>query len=190
MNPITADTTLRLPREKRVSIQVERLLTTLVFTVVTGLCAKLRFYLPFTPMPVTGQVFAVLLAGIFLGKSYGSMSQVFYILFGLVGVPWFVIGPAGPTWGYLVGFILAPYTIGLIRERVKHLNILTNVCAALAGIMTIYSLGLIHFSVYMHSGIVKSFQLAVLPFIPIDIGKAIVAAFVAQLLFRKTELQI
>jgi biotin transport system substrate-specific component len=188
MNPFSADETLRLRREKGVSIHMERILVTLVFTLITGLCAKLRFYLPFTPVPVTGQVFAVLLAGVFLSKGYGSLSQIFYVLFGLAGIPWFVIGPAGPTWGYLVGFILAPYVIGLIRERVKHLTILTNMYAMLAGILTIYTLGMIHFSLYMQSGLIRSFRLAVLPFIPIDIGKALIAAFLAQGLLRKTDL--
>jgi len=190
MNPFFADETLRLRREKAVPIHAERVLTTLVFTVITGLCAKLRFYLPFTPVPVTGQVFAVLLAGVFLAKGYGSLSQIFYVLFGLAGVPWFVVGPAGPTWGYLVGFILAPSLICLIRERVKHLTILTNMYAMLAGILAIYTLGMIHFSLYMQSGLVRSFQHAVLPFIPIDIGKALIAAFLAHGLSRKMDIRI
>ena len=146
--------------------------------------AKIRLYIPFTPVPVTGQVFAVLLCGAFLGKEYGPLSQVFYLLFGLLGVPWFVIGPLGPTGGYLIGFIFAPFIIGLLREKL-HDGVPTTLLAMLAGVLIIYLFGLIQFSIFTQSSMLRSIRLAVLPFIPFDLGKALIAAFVSQILLRK-----
>lgn len=173
----------------------------LLFAGFTGLCAQLRFYLPFTPVPVTGQVFAVLLSGLLLGKKYGPLSQVFYLLLGVAGIPWFVVGPIGPTGGYIVGFITAPFLIGELFERasLRHRNAHTvglsnrkNITVPyvktlgimLAGIALIYMLGLIQFSIYTQTGPVRSIKYAVLPFIPFDAAKAVLAATVARAFVR------
>jgi biotin transport system substrate-specific component len=170
---------------------------TLLFAVLTGLCAQIRFYLPFTPVPVTGQVFAVLLSGVFLGKAFGSLSQLLYLLFGLLGIPWFVIGPLGPTGGYIVGFILAPYIIGALLEKTvfwknsmgtdyqkkspaKHPGILIML-SMMSGVALIYLFGLIQFSIYTQNSLTTAFRLAVLPFIPFDLGKAALAAVITRI---------
>ena len=62
---------------------------------VTGLSAQVRVPLPFTPVPFTGQVFAVLLAGVLLGRYYGALSQLAYVGLGVAGVPWGTAGGAG-----------------------------------------------------------------------------------------------
>jgi biotin transport system substrate-specific component len=173
----------------------------LLFAGITGLCAQLRFYLPFTPVPVTGQVFAVLLSGLVLGKKYGPLSQVFYLLLGVAGIPWFVIGPIGPTGGYIVGFITAPFLIGELceRARLKHseahapsqskptssgIPYMKMVGIMLAGVSLIYVLGLVQFSIFTQTGLVRSFTFAVLPFIPFDALKAVLAATMARVLIR------
>src|SRR4030042_122397 len=80
---------------------------------LTGLTAQVRFYLPFTPVPLTGQVFAVLLSAVLLGKWYGGLSQGFYAGIGACGVPWFAGWAGGVRFlscghgGYIIGFILA-----------------------------------------------------------------------------------
>jgi biotin transport system substrate-specific component len=164
----------------------KRVLFSLLFAGITGACAKLRLYLPFTPVPVTGQVFAVLICGAVLGKEYGALSQIFYISFGMMGIPWFVIGPVGPTGGYLVGFILAPYLIGFIVEKLKRPGFLSVTLAMLAAVFVIYLFGLIQFSLFTQKGIVESFPLSVVPFIPFDIAKAVAAAAGAMVFLRKT----
>ena len=77
----------------------------LCFAGLTGLAAQVRVPLPFTPVPITGQVFAVLLGGVFLGGGYGALSQILYLGMGAAGVPWLAGGgsglPLGPT-GYTV----------------------------------------------------------------------------------------
>jgi biotin transport system substrate-specific component len=88
------------------------------FACFTGILAQVRFYLPWSPVPLTGQTFAVLLSAVVLGKWWGGISQSIYVGVGLAGVPWFAGlngGLAyfmGPTGGYLIGFILAAFFLG------------------------------------------------------------------------------
>ncbi|KPJ86653.1 MAG: hypothetical protein AMS17_11475 [Spirochaetes bacterium DG_61] len=166
--------------------QLYRILLSLTFTGITGLCAQIRFYLPFTPVPVTGQVFAVLLSGAILGKEYGTLSQLLYVFAGIAGIPWFVVGPIGPTAGYLVGFILAPCAIGLIRERTRSVHLMSTLLSLTAGLAVIYLFGFLHFSFFTGIGISRSLTLSVLPFLPFDALKAVLAASIAQILLRKT----
>jgi biotin transport system substrate-specific component len=90
---------------------------------VTGIMAQLVIPLPWTPVPVTGQTFAVLMAGILLGRYWGGISQALYVGIGVAGLPWFagltggygaIIGPTG---GYLIGFILAALFLGHFTDR-------------------------------------------------------------------------
>jgi biotin transport system substrate-specific component len=93
------------------------------FACITGLLAQLRFYLPWSPVPLTGQTFAVLLSAIVLGKWWGGISQSIYLGVGVAGVPWFagmnsgLAYLAGPTGGYLIGFILAAFFLGYCVDR-------------------------------------------------------------------------
>jgi len=90
---------------------------------VTGLLAQIKISLPWTPVPITGQTLAVLLAGVLLGKSWGGISQILYVAIGIAGVPWFTgwnggfSALFGPTGGYLVGFVLAAFFLGYFTDR-------------------------------------------------------------------------
>ena len=83
----------------------------LAFAAMTGIAAQIRIPLPFTPVPITGSTFAVLAAGVLLGRNFGGFSMASYVALGAAGVPWFNGGGAGlsyvagPTGGYLIGFI-------------------------------------------------------------------------------------
>jgi biotin transport system substrate-specific component len=163
--------------DKRSGARVFRVLIQCVMlTVITGLSARVRFYMPFTPVPVTGQVFGVLLSGLMLG-SLGSMSQLLYLVLGLSGVNWFVVGPIGPTGGYLVGFLLAPLVIGWIRRATGR-----TAPALAAGIAAIYLPGMIQFMAFTGASIRETVRLSVLPFVPFDLGKAFLAAVSARVL--------
>jgi biotin transport system substrate-specific component len=180
---------------------VKRIPMTLLFAILTGLCAQIRFYLPFTPVPVTGQVFAVLLSGVFLGKEFGSLSQLVYLVFGLLGIPWFVIGPLGPTGGYIVGFIVAPYIIGALLEKTgfhiinfrtdlqkkssKNHPVVLIMLSMMSGVAIIYLFGLIQFAIYTQNTLRTAIRLAVLPFLPFDLGKAALAAAITRFFLKK-----
>ncbi|MCK4969289.1 MAG: biotin transporter BioY, partial [Thermoplasmata archaeon] len=92
---------------------VQMLMLAFIFACLTGLGAFMRVYTPWTPVPFTAQVFFVLLSGTVLGSRYGGLSQMMYVLLGVLGVPWFAGGEGGydyvvgATGGYLVGFVLA-----------------------------------------------------------------------------------
>ena len=90
---------------------------------LTGLAAQLKVFLPGTPVPITGQTFAVLLVGILLGRNWGGISMAIYIVLGVIGIPWFAgwsggySALIGPTGGYLIGFILAAMFLGYFTDR-------------------------------------------------------------------------
>ena len=96
--------------------------TTLVigFALLTALAAQIVIPLPFTPVPITGQTFVVLLAGAGLGATAGAASQGLYVLLGAVGLPFYAGGASGwtvargATGGYLIGFIVAAWIVGAL----------------------------------------------------------------------------
>ena len=174
-----------IPKPKsKVLIIMRGVIFSLLFAGATSLLARLRFHLPFTPVPVTGQVFAVLLSGLLLGGVYGPMSQVFYIGIGLLGVSWFSVFPLVPTGGYLAGFIAAPYITALILNRVRRVNLLTTILSLIPAVIAIYVLGLSFFWAVTGMRFLESVKLAILPFIPFDIVKALFAASVFLTLKR------
>jgi biotin transport system substrate-specific component len=93
------------------------------FAALTGVAAQVRIPLPFTPVPITLQTFAVLLTGVALGARWGGASQTAYVGLGAAGVPWFAGASAGlgtilgPTGGYIVGFVFAAALVGYLVDR-------------------------------------------------------------------------
>lgn len=158
------------------------------FAALTALCARFQIYLPFTPVPVTGQVFAVLLAGAILGSRLGFISQVEYLVAGAAGLPVFTHGggPAalmGPTGGYLLAFPFAAALVGLAARKAGHSSLrLTLAC--LAGLPVIYAVGFAWYAIWMTAigepaRLMVVLSQSVLPFLVIDTVKAILAAAVA-----------
>jgi len=96
------------------------------FALLTAFAAKAQFYLPFSPVPITLQSLIVLLAGAVLGSKKGAASQLSLIGMGFAGLPVFTLplpGSAvllGPTGGYIWGFVLAAFAMGLFLERFKR----------------------------------------------------------------------
>lgn len=155
-------------------------------TGVTCVCARLSAPLPFTPVPVTLQVFAVLLSGLLLGRKWGTVAQLQYLLLGALGLPVFALGKSGPaalfgvTGGYLLSYPIAAGVTGLLRERWPSLKGQLAGCAMGVGI--IYSLGCLWLALMSHSAL--SFpQVLVMGagwFFAWDIVKALLAVAVAN----------
>lgn len=98
------------------------------FAGFTALLAQLSIPLPFTPVPLTLQTFAVVLTGVALGRAYGFLSMVLYVVAGAVGVPVFAHQTSrgidiltGATAGYLLAFPFAAYLVGWYIERPRRL---------------------------------------------------------------------
>ena len=155
--------------------------------IITGsLCvagmAQVRIPLPFTPVPITGQTFAVLLVGASLGSRRGAASLVLYLLLGLLGLPFFAGGTSGlsallgPTGGYLVGFVLAATLVGSLAARGLDRRVPGALLAFLAGEIVIYLFGVAWLSVYL--GIKQAIVAGFLPFLIGDAIKFVAAGLV------------
>jgi biotin transport system substrate-specific component len=144
--------------------------------------AQVRIPLPFTPVPITGQTFAVLLVGAVLGFRRGAASLGLYLLMGLVGLPFFAGGASGltyllgPTGGYLIGFVVAASLVGLLAARGLDRRIPTALLAFLAGEIVIYLFGVAWLSHFL--GIPHAIAAGMLPFILGDAIKLAAAGLV------------
>ncbi len=167
----------------------------------TGLSAQIRVYLPWTPVPVTGQTLAVLMAGVILGAGWGAMSQLLYLILGIAGIPWFsgMSGGAGwllgPTGGYIAGFVPAAFFTGYISEKYPGLRCFLPMFLIMlfANFFLIHLPGLIHFSFWMRlsgqtdPGIRAILSGGTLPFIPGDLAKITLAALTVKIFLPKGE---
>lgn len=168
------------------------------FAALTALAARMQFHLPFTPVPVTGQVFCVLLAGAVLGARLGFVSQVEYLAAGAAGLPIFAHGggPAavlGPTSGYLVGFPLAALVVGALFGCEESRGRGRLFAACLCGVMVIYLFGAAWYATWCAAagataGMAAVFAQSVYPFIGVDAAKAALAAALAPGLRRRLPL--
>lgn len=147
---------------------------------LVALSAQLVIRLPFSPVPITGQTFAVLLVGFVLGSRRGALSLGLYLLEGIMGLPVFAGGGAGLPWlfgpsgGYLIGFVLAAGMVGTLAERGFDRKFITTMIAFAGGMLAIYTIGALWLSNYI--GWQAALQTGVLPFLPGDVLKAILAA--------------
>ncbi len=161
---------------------------------LTGLIAQIRILLPWSPVPVTGQTFAVLLAGVLLGRRWGGISLAIYAGLGVVGVPWFagwgsgLSYLAGPTGGYIIGFILAALFLGHFTDTyIRSRSFLSMLALMLfANFILIYVPGLFQLGLWLN--LVKGepvafttlLSMGALPFIAGDVTKAVMAAAIAR----------
>lgn len=173
--PETIGNTSALPRAKtRIVIGV------LIFAALTALTARFSFRLPFTPVPITLQVLAVLLAGLVLGARGGAASQLTYLGMIAVGLPVTASGLAGPaaffspTAGYLLAFVPAAFVVGALARPGWR-----TALAVIAGIAVIYLGGASWLAVWLGGNWAKAWTLGVAPFIAADLAKAVLAVTTA-----------
>jgi biotin transport system substrate-specific component len=162
---------------------------------LTGLMAQVRIPLPFTPVPVTGQTFAVLLAGVLLGRKWGGVSLAVYAVLGIAGVPWFNGASSGlsGTAGYLAGFVLAALFLGYCTDKYpKYRSFGASFGLMLfASLVLVYVPGLLWLGFWLHlvkgstTGIISVIGLGAVPFIAGDILKAALAAAAAGIITPK-----
>jgi biotin transport system substrate-specific component len=154
-----------------------------LFAAFTALAARVTIPLPFTPVPITLQVMAVLLAGLVLGSKAGAASQLVYLATIAAGLPIDAkaLGSAaliGPTAGYLIGFVPAAFVAGWLAEKLPATRA-SRFLAAVAGVGVIYMTGVAWLTPAVGS-LRTAWKLGVAPFILVDLGKALIAAAVAE----------
>ncbi|MEV0665982.1 biotin transporter BioY [Actinomadura luteofluorescens] len=144
-----------------------------------GLAAQIAVPLPGTPVPVTGQTFAVLLAGAALGFGRAGLGMLVYLLAGMAGVPWFTDGTSGagfPTLGYVIGFVAAAAAVGRLAQLGGDRTPLRTVGTMLAGTAIMYAAGVPYLMASLHLDLAKALDLGVTPFLAGDALKVLLAA--------------
>ena len=163
-----------------------RLLTDALLIVLgaglTAASAQITIPLPFTPVPITGQTFSVLLLGASLGTLRGGASILLYVLLGMAGAPiyadaahgWSTI--TGPSGGYLVSFPFASALTGRLAERSWDRRFSSAIGAMLTGNVLIYLIGLTWLATALRTNLETTLKLGLYPFVPGDIFKLYLAA--------------
>jgi biotin transport system substrate-specific component len=163
---------------------VGKIFLILAATGVVALCAHISFPLPFTPVPLTLQNFAVLLVGMFLGPVAGFSAMVLYLIEGAIGLPVFTPystpGAAhllGPNGGFLFSYPLAAASAGWIVRAMHRFTtrFRSALIAATVATLPIFLLGAGWFAFYGHS-LSATWTMAIAPFIPGEIVKITAAA--------------
>ena len=156
------------------------------FAALTAISARVTIPLPFTPVPVTLQVLAVLLAGLVLGPRDGAISQLAYLAAITAGLPLdaHMLGPAvwlTPDAGYLIGFVAGAFAAGWTAQRAREYLPGAELLAGAAGIFAIYALGATWLTVFfLHGNLAAGIAAGVAPFILIDALKAVLAAGLSE----------
>ncbi|MEK6265640.1 MAG: biotin transporter BioY [Clostridium sp.] len=169
-------------------ISTRDLIITSLFTALTAVGGFIS--IPLGPVPITLQTIFVVLSGLILGAKLGALSQIIYVILGLVGLPIFAGGIGGltsvvsPSFGFVIGFIAAAYVIGKLTEKNKSLS--TIIYSVVLGSFVIYLVGVPYFYFIFTSYLGKSINFygalkyACLPFIPGDFAKAVIAIILAK----------
>ena len=189
--PITLGDTIPLGRLRTVALVVGGAL-------LTAAVAQFRLSLGFTPVPITGQTFAVLLVGAALGWRKAVASQSLYWVLGAIGLPFYAgheggwQAATGSTFGYFVGFVIAAAAVGYLAERRQDRQFVTSWTAMLAGTVLIYAAGCawlahsLHIPFYSGDG-KDAFTFGLTPFIAGDMLKLTLAAALTPVAWRFVE---
>ncbi len=176
--PLTAPTTLAdlLPASR-----VRTVALVVGFALLTALAAQVTIPLPWTPVPLTGTTFAVLLAGATLGWKAGAASQLLYNVLAVAGLPFYQGANSGWTYatgatgGYLVGFVVAAALVGLLAERHQDRSVVTAIPAMLAGTAVVYLFGVTWLAHVLQADATTALTQGMLPFVIGDSVKLLAA---------------
>lgn len=170
---------------------VKDMVFTAMFAALIAVCSIIS--IPIGEVPVTLQTFAVCLTAAMLGWKRGTLAVFIYILLGAIGVPVFAgmsggIGIlAGPTGGYIIGFILTSLIVGFAADRWAR-KALPLAIAMVAGVLACYVTGTIWFMVVTGMGLVESLMLCVVPFLLFDAAKIALAVLLSNRLSKVVNL--
>ena len=167
------------PQEQQKSWAYDALLV-LGGSLLIAASAQLAIHVPFSPVPITGQTFAVIFLAALFGSRRGAATVLAYLAEGAAGMPVFAGGTgglpvfAGPTAGYLLGFIVAAFVVGMLAERGWDRRVGTTIAAMIAGNAIIYLFGVIWLSTLL--GLSGAITAGLTPFLIGDVMKITLAA--------------
>jgi biotin transport system substrate-specific component len=159
-----------------------------------GLAAQVAIPLPWTPVPLTGQTFAVLLTAAALGTWRGVASMLLYAALGLAGVPWYAGGSSAfrdgalvVSFGYVVGFVAAAAVVGYLAERGATRTAPRTAGLMVLGNVVIYAIGATWLAAALGVSVTRALELGVQPFLLGDALKVALAAGLFPLAWRAVD---
>lgn len=167
----------------------KKIVFTALFAALTAVCGFISIPVPGTPIPIVLQNMLVVLTGLMLGPVWGVAATVLFLAAGALGLPVFSGGTGGvarlmgPTGGFLYGYALATLAAGLIAQRPKYgvrTPVLRLVLATVLGFVVMYIPGVLHFMRVMDKTFSQTMTLCVIPYIPGDIVKMVVAVLLSS----------
>ncbi|TYP57623.1 biotin transporter BioY [Thermosediminibacter litoriperuensis] len=178
------------------NLAVREMAFTALFASITALFSYIRIPLPFSPVPITLQTLAVMLAGSVLTPRAAFSSMAVFLFMGAIGLPVFgggTSGPGvlfGPTGGYLMSWPVAAYVIALILKKVNP-NLTTLILVnILGGVVIVYAIGVSYLAYVTNMTLTTAITAGALPFIPGDLLKAIVSSLLALSLRKALQWKI
>jgi len=166
-------------------LRVQDILNVALFSALTAIGALISVPLPFSHVPITLQTMFTYMAGALLGSYLGALSQLIYVLMGVMGLPIFAKGSAGisvllgPTGGYLAGFIPGAFVIGKLAEIKKNPSFRWLLICMTAGTAVVYILGVLQLMNWVRIGVKEAVVVGVLPFTVGDALKMLAAAYMS-----------
>ena len=165
-----------------------------IFASITAILSQISIPLPFTTVPLTMQVFAVALTGVVLGSKKAFISQLIYVFIGAIGIPVFsqmsggIAIITGPTGGFILGFPIMAATIGYFTEKFKYPTYI--LVGMIIGLFLDYIVGTAMFSLVTKMAFNQAIKACVLPFIPIDIIKILLATYVGISALKRVKVNL
>lgn len=159
-----------------------------LFAALTAVFSQIVIPIPFTPIPVNLATLSVVLAGALLGAGAGTVSQLVYLLAGAAGLPVFTrlqggfAVLAGPTGGYLIGYLAAAFITGLLLTKTKR-TLVAYLLSMTVGILACYAFGTVWYMFLTHTPLPAALAQCVLPFLPGDCLKVIAGGVLSKSLY-------
>ena len=173
-------------------IKTKQMVLIALMTAVTCVLGPLSIPLPFSPVPISLTNFAIFLAIFVLGMKNGTISFIIYLLLGAVGVPVFssfrggLQVLAGPTGGYLIGFIFLALIMGFALDHFDR-KLLPTIIGMIIGIVVCYAFVTVWLAKLLSLSFKEGLMMGVIPYLPGDAAKIIIAAIVGPKLYGATQ---
>lgn len=167
-------------------MKVRKMIYCAMFSALLAVCSQIS--IPLNPVPINLALLAVLLCGGLLGKKYASVSVIVYILLGAVGVPVFaslkggLAVLAGPTGGYIAGYVIAAFVTGFFFEKSDKFYVL--IPGMVLAVLMCYAFGTLWYIFVTKAKFVTALASCVLPFLPLDFVKIMLSFFAVKCIKR------
>ena len=173
-------------------IRTKQMVLIALMTAVTCVLGPLSIPLPFSPVPISLTNFAIFLAIFVLGMKSGTISFIIYLLLGAIGVPVFssfrgghqVL--AGPTGGYLIGFIFLALIMGFALDHFDR-KLVPTIIGMIIGMAVCYAFGTVWLAKLLSLSFKEGLMMGVIPYLAGDAAKIIIAAIVGPKLYGATQ---